>query len=113
MKMLRTFVLVVACGLAMGGRAVAGDDEPEAKIIERAHASMNELPRLVRETLEREATDGSLEELEKEYRADHSVTYHAEIVRAGTISYVQVSSDGTIIGRAKPPRLPTRANANK
>jgi hypothetical protein len=100
MKLSRTFLVGAAVWACSGPPAAASD------VIEREHASMNELPRLVRETLENEAQDGSIEELQKEYGADHSMTYDAEIVREGKITFVRVSSDGTVIARSthRPPR---------
>jgi hypothetical protein len=109
MKLVPTFLAVTALSVSAASPAAAapaGAKDP-AKVVERATASMNELPRLVRESLEDEAEGGSIEELQKEFHEDHSVTYDAEIVRDGKVTYVNVGSDGTINGHAKP-RPPRR-----
>jgi hypothetical protein len=101
--------LLAVATLSVSVAAPAGAKDPE-KVVERARASMNELPRLVRESLEDEAEGGSIEELQKEFHEDHSVSYDAEIVREGKVTYVNVGSDGTINGHAKPRHGPKRAN---
>jgi hypothetical protein len=106
MKLHSTLLAVAMFSILAGPPAAAKE---ASKVVERAHASMNELPRLVRETLEQEAEGGTIGELQKELRDDDSVTYDAEIIREGKVSYVNVSSDGTIIGHAKR-RAPTPTN---
>ena len=107
MKLRPMFLAVAACSALAGPVAVAHDP---STVVERASASMNELPRPVRETLEEKAEGGTISELQREFREDHTVTYDAEIVRDGKVSYVNVSSDGKIIGHAKPLHVPKPTN---
>jgi hypothetical protein len=94
----QTWIAGLALLASTGLPAAASDGE---KVVERQHATLGELPRLVRETLESEAQGGSIGELEKDYHKDKSVTYDAEIVREGKVEYLQVSADGKIIARPK------------
>ena len=107
MKLRPLFLAAAACSALAGPAAVANDP---SHVVERASASMNELPRPVRETLEDEAEGGTIAELQKEFREDHTVTYDAEIVRDGKVSYVNVSADGQVIGHSKPRQAPKPTN---
>jgi uncharacterized membrane protein YkoI len=94
---------IVAGALAfagLSGSALANHGENESG---HAHqkTSLSELPSAVRATFQKEAKGGDIQELRSETRNGKTI-YEGEVVNNGKGSDIQVSADGTVLGRSAP-----------
>lgn len=61
--------------------------------------TMDQLPPAVRQTLEREAAGGKIEEIERETGKDGVIVYSADTNIAGKVYDITIAQDGTLISR--------------
>ena len=87
---MKTQLLVLM--LSFGIATVAWAEEKEEKI------KLKDCPAAVQKTIEQQAGDGKILEVEKETGSDGTVTYEAEIKRSnGSVFEVEVAADGKLI----------------
>ena len=87
----------IACGLAVAGLFVFVVSTSAAEAKEQ-RVPMNQLPPMVKATLEKESAGGKIDEVEKETEGGKTF-YEAEIVKNGHESYIHVSEDGKVLKR--------------
>lgn len=66
---------------------------------EEVSLTMAELPAPVRQTLEREAAGGIIEEIERETGANGAVIYSADTKIGGKVYDIEIAADGTLLSR--------------
>jgi uncharacterized membrane protein YkoI len=90
--MIKPHVLFLAGTLALGSAAPAFAHDHE-------RITVDQLPAAVQKTIKKEASGGSIGELEKETHKNGKVVYEVEIVKNGKSTEIEVGADGKIIER--------------
>jgi hypothetical protein len=88
-----------SASITVSGCASSRDRAEDSTATAEVEVTMAQLPPAVRQTLEREAAGGEVEEIELETKADGVITYSADTKIGGKIYDITIAQDGTLISR--------------
>lgn len=85
--------------VTVSGCASSRERAESAEATSEVGVTMAQLPPAVRQTLEREAAGGKIEEIELATKADGVITYSADTKIGGKIYDITIAQDGTLLSR--------------